>query len=186
MYGGGAMLGGASDDILMENLGISDDSGTQFQIEAYLAGSLQRYFGENWGAEGVDSEDGVDNKWESGRVKAIWSGIIAISADMLPWVGRVPKIASGRSEPIRTAETGTSLPLAPPGEWISAGYTGEGMVNAWLCGEVVASMILGDEDCTLKSTNDAVGIQLPKAFLISEKRVKKAALEDLIANFAVC
>ena len=38
MYGGGSTLGGASEDILMENLRISDDSGTRFQIEAYLAG----------------------------------------------------------------------------------------------------------------------------------------------------
>lgn len=174
MYGGGAILGGVSEDVLFENLGISDDSGTQFQIEAYLAGSLQRYFGEHWGAEGVEIQEEAESGWEKGRVKALWSGIIALSSDTLPWVGRVPKIVSGRNEP---APRASSAPLAPPGEWISAGYNGEGMTQAWLCGDAVASMIL-NEDSTRANP-----FQLPPAFLITEKRVKKATFEDLMAKF---
>lgn len=174
MYGGGAVLGGASEDVLIENLGISDDSGTQFQIESYLAGSLQRYFGKHWGAEGVEDQDEGEGKWDKGRVKALWSGIIAISSDMLPWVGRVPKMVSGRNEP---APRASSTPLTPPGEWISAGYSGQGMTQAWLCGDAVASMILNEDSTQADKT------QLPPAFLITEKRVKKATFEDLMARF---
>lgn len=176
-------MGGASEDVLIENLGISDDSGTQFHIEAYLAGSLQRYFGEHWGSEGIDAEGEDDRGWEKGRMKAVWSGIIGVSADILPWVGRVPRVVSGRSEPMRTMDEGASpsSTLAPPGEWISAGYSGEGMVHAWLCGDAVANMILGG-DVTQNSTASAE-IRLPKTFLITEERVKKSKFENLVARF---
>jgi hypothetical protein len=33
-----------------------------------------------------------------------------------------------------------------PAEWISAGYNGEGMVNAWMCWVALGLMVLGRED----------------------------------------
>ncbi|KAG1775012.1 hypothetical protein EV702DRAFT_973857 [Suillus placidus] len=34
---------------------------------------------------------------------------------------------------------------AAPVEWIAAGYSGEGMVHAWLSGKAMAEMVLGHE-----------------------------------------
>ncbi|KAK7688053.1 hypothetical protein QCA50_008423 [Cerrena zonata] len=55
---------------------------------------------------------------------------------------------------------------SPPGEWIAAGYTGEGMVHAWMSGRALASMVLNDEE----------GIKdwFPEILRINEKRWKKA------------
>jgi hypothetical protein len=73
-----------------------------------------------------------------GRVKALWSGILGISVDLLPWVGCLPRAVSGRSEPPPTSvvksekeDGGERMHVgAAPGEWIAAGYSGEGMVHA--------------------------------------------------------
>jgi glycine/D-amino acid oxidase-like deaminating enzyme len=204
MYGGGADLGGTSWDTYIDNVGISDDSDHQFQVEAYLSGSLERYFAQGWGAEGVETENEANSnlKWGRGRVKAVWSGIIGLSADMMPWVGRIPKVASGRREPVQIASTSKGLPaswMAPPGEWISAGFTGEGMVHSWLCGKALAYMVLGKSDEALSptspvssessiltvatSTTNAASkdAELPHAFFITEKRLKKAKIQKLLA-----
>ncbi|KAJ5766948.1 uncharacterized protein N7511_004564 [Penicillium nucicola] len=58
---------------------------------------------------------------ESGAyVENIWTGIMGYSSDSLPHVGHVP---------------------GKPGQFISAGFTGHGMPQAWLSGKGVASMI---------------------------------------------
>ncbi|KAF9526006.1 FAD dependent oxidoreductase-domain-containing protein [Crepidotus variabilis] len=230
MYGGGAALGGVEGSFFA-SVGLADDNETHFPTEAYLSGSLERYFGHHWGQESIDEEETspTNVKWSKGRVTSVWSGIIGISVDFQPWIGRVPKIASGRREPSRTAapedpESGTigALTLASPGEWISAGFTGEGMVHAWLSGKMLAKMILGDEsfakddpppiipvassssgssarrsrrnsraqsidsDGETVMTQTEVGdedLPLPKAFLITSKRVKKAKVENLMSEF---
>ncbi|KAJ3503010.1 hypothetical protein NLJ89_g8627 [Agrocybe chaxingu] len=200
MYGGGAVLGGKSEDALLDNIGISDDSGTDFVVEAYLAGSLERYFADQWGAEGneADTEAGSPpppaRGWGKGRLKAVWTGIIGMSADFQPWVGRVPKVVSGRKEPDLSLAVVKGLAgggkkgvdsfakhrLAPPGEWISAGFTGEGMVHAWLSGKALARMVLGQPS----ADPEAGDIALPAPFLITEKRVKRANIEETLASFA--
>ena len=197
---GELMYGSMSGDMLRENIGIADDSETQIQAEAYLAGSLERYFAEQWGSEGVETvqEAQADTKWKKGRTKAVWSGIIGISADMLPWVGRVPNVASGRREPAQ-ANSGLASyrGLAAPGEWISAGFSGEGMVHAWLCGKAVAQMVLGNalrnqssslstpsqKSEATQTTVDQDEPQLPEAFVITEKRVRKAKIDNIMAKF---
>jgi len=193
------MYGSMSGDMFRENIGIADDSETQIQAEAYLSGSLERYFAEQWGSEGVETvqEAQADTKWKKGRIKAVWSGIIGMSADMLPWVGRIPRVASGRREPAQ-ADSGLAASyrgLAAPGEWISAGFSGEGMVHAWLCGKAVAKMVLGNAvrnqfsslstqklEAT-QTTIDQDEPHLPEAFLITEKRVRKAKIDDIMAKF---
>lgn len=193
---GELMYGSISRDMIRDNIGIADDSKTQSHAEAYLAGSLERYFAEQWGSEGVETaqEAQADTKWKKGRIKAVWSGIIGMSADMLPWVGRVPKIASGRTEPTqKCSEMASYKGLAAPGEWISAGFSGEGMVHAWLCGKAVARMVLGDtfRNTTSPSSSQKSEMspfcdddpQLPEVFIITEKRVRMAKLDNLMAEF---
>ena len=208
MFGGGAMLGGRSESAFMDNIGIADDTETDFEVEAYLSGALERYFSDHWGQEGdaPDVGGGVppSGAWGTGRVKAAWTGIIALSADMQPWVGRVPQTVSRRKEPspasilesipVKPRSTGTETPssvssdtfearqtLAKSGEWICAGYTGEGMVHAWLSGQAVAQMVLNTNDSGTTSKGlDKRTPELPKPFLITEKRVRDARVEYLL------
>ena len=200
MYGGGMSLAGASESTFLGNIGVADDNSPHFPTECYLAGSLAQYFGAHWGAEGngLDTEAGspdpeTGRSWGTGRVKAIWTGIIGLSADMQPWVGRVPKIASGRQEP----QISKSMPerqCVAPGEWISAGFTGEGMVHAWLTGKALARMILGEQrpsrmpskfsaiDSDSETEDGIEDLELPTPFLITKERVKKANIEDLMSQ----
>ncbi|PAV19444.1 FAD dependent oxidoreductase [Pyrrhoderma noxium] len=135
MFGGGAMLGGSAEAALFENIGNVDDERSELEVGAYLGGVLERYFSP-WGKEG-DSEDTSQppsGSWGEGRMKALWTGIMGISADLKPWIGRIPTSISKRDEPRRAVgssnEDNTNshprhLQLADPGEWIAAGFSGE-------------------------------------------------------------
>ncbi|KAI9065775.1 FAD dependent oxidoreductase [Trametes sanguinea] len=178
MFGGGWAQ--ACDDGLPE-IGIADDAVVNHTSQSYLAGALPQYFGlENWGAEAAVEEEGAA-RWGVGRTKAQWSGILGISADLLPWVGRIPDTLSGRSVPkMKEHSDGTSgkakVPrLADPGEWISAGYSGEGMVHAWMSGKALAHMILGREG--------EIREWFPDVLRVTEKRWKEAQFDNLIARF---
>ncbi|KAI5992876.1 FAD dependent oxidoreductase, partial [Pisolithus albus] len=125
---------------------------------AHVSGALSVYFGAaNWGAEGASTVDG--RGWAAGRVKALWSGELSESADGFPWVGRIPESVTRRGRPPNVDKG-----MASPGEWVAAGYSGEGMVHAWLCSRALALMVLGMED------DDVVGEWLPARFLVSETR----------------
>ncbi|KAF8901023.1 FAD dependent oxidoreductase [Gymnopilus junonius] len=201
MFGGGGLLGGNSQATLMNVFGVADDSETDFAIEAYLGGALERYFAGHWGEEGnqpdTDASNPPNGEWYKGRVKAFWTGIIGLSSDLQPWVGRVPRLVSGRKEPKSSraqaptprssselkdkltsvhSETnlGATRTAVAPGEWVCAGYTGEGMVHAWLSGQALARMVLGITE------KDEKVPELPKPFLITEKRVKAANVERLM------
>ncbi|KAI9510624.1 hypothetical protein F5148DRAFT_548384 [Russula earlei] len=66
------------------------------------SGALPEYFGPgNWGVENlnVSREVGEDGAWDQGRIKALWTGILGISADLRLWVGRVPSLFSHRAVP---------------------------------------------------------------------------------------
>lgn len=73
----------------------------------------------------------------------MWSGILGISADLIPWVGRLPRVVCGRSEPplssgVKSEEEGERMHVGTaPGEWTAAGYLGKGMVHAWLSGKAL-------------------------------------------------
>ncbi|KAJ7159656.1 nucleotide-binding domain-containing protein [Mycena filopes] len=180
MFGGGASLGGRAEAALLDNIGVTDDSeaDSDFAVTAYLGGALERYFAPGWGAEGSNREEGEEGGWRAGRMKAVWAGILGLSADGQPWVGRVPGAVSGRAEPkptpagVKVAHLG----LVPAGEWIAAGFTGEGMTHAWLSGVALAGMVLGES----QRAGDASA--LPPQFLITEKRVREADIEAFFAE----
>ncbi|EKM60536.1 uncharacterized protein PHACADRAFT_246535 [Phanerochaete carnosa HHB-10118-sp] len=182
MFGGGWA---SAFDIALAALGASDDSTFSVAVASHLAGALPLYFGERtWGREKEPekAEDDGGVQWGEGRTKAEWGGILGISADGLPWVGRLPQKVSGRSEPPasstpRTAarEAGLCSELtAAPGEWISAGYTGEGMTHAWLSGKALASMVLNRED--------ELREWFPEMLRMTEKRWKQATLGDFLVK----
>jgi glycine/D-amino acid oxidase-like deaminating enzyme len=185
MFGGGARLGGRSEAAILDNIGIADDSQSDFDVEAYLGGALERYFALGWGEEAAESTNGTakandaDSCWPAGRMKAAWSGIMGLSADEQPWVGRVPRFVSKRAEPkpqSKPSADSASVLLARPGEWISAGFTGEGMTHAWLAGVALAKMMLADP-ANDKSDSTPDASALPPQFVITEKRWKEADFE---------
>jgi glycine/D-amino acid oxidase-like deaminating enzyme len=63
------------------------------------------------------------------KVTHRWAGIFGLTQDLLPLVGRVP---------------------GHEGAWIAAGYSGHGNVLGFMCGELVASALLGDGDDLLE------------------------------------
>lgn len=192
MFGGGAMLGGTSEAALMDVIGVSDDECTDFAVETYLSGALPMYFGNHWGEEGTSSSDDSgkteDVEWGKGRVKATWTGLVGLSADANPWVGRVPQSISTRKEPTQSHASNASKEnkkstlesehrdLALSGEWVCAGYSGEGMVHAWLSGRALARMILGNKGDGKEDRRDP---ELPEPFLITEKRVRRTRIGNL-------
>lgn len=171
-----------------EEIGITDDSEYNKRIGAHLSGMLPRYFGENnWGAEEQPSDEDAEAGWWPGRVKAIWSGILGISADWTPWVGRVPTEISRRQEPPLSSsprscsspdKQDTTLFGSHPGEWIAAGYSGEGMVHAWLCGKALAEMILNGE------RGAGLADWFPDVMHITLKRWKKTTLGHLAGHIS--
>jgi len=67
------------------------------------------------------------------------------------------------------------MTLAQPGEWIAAGYSGEGMVHAWMSGKAVAHMVLGRER--------EIETWFPEMLRVTEKRWKDADVEKMLARF---
>ncbi|KAI5118523.1 hypothetical protein M0805_007691 [Coniferiporia weirii] len=181
MFGGGFVQAG--EDGLGE-IGTSDDSQINPGIAAHLAGALPLLFGGgNWGAETLPlphlgADKGKDTRWLQGRVKAMWSGIIGISADHIPWVGRLPPKLTGRILPLQSttprpmSEKAGNSATAPPGEWIAAGYSGEGMAHAFLSGRALAFQILDRADDVQKWFPECLGV--------TERRWERARAEDLI------
>lgn len=195
IVGGG--FGSVNDDTTLKQIGNADDSEWDGIIAAHLSGAMPICFGENhWGAEKQPQTDSSGEKWNDGRVKATWSGAIALSADLLPWVGRLPnKLSRRRSPPTSSTpvfdvskglESKDTLGEAPvltnltsaPGEWISASYSGEGMVHAWLCAKALALMVLGAEK------EGGLEEWFPEILTVSEERWKKANVEYLLEELA--
>ncbi|KAG2066727.1 nucleotide-binding domain-containing protein [Suillus decipiens] len=164
----------------------STDSGTNAMYgvhsAAHVGGAMPIYFGaESWGAEALpttptDEQDAGVGLWAEGRVKAIWSGLLSESADGMPWIGKVPVNVAGRKAPPASSAPSTldlnlkkleSVVTTAPGEWIAAGYSGEGMVHAWLSSKAVALMLLGEDLTEVKTW-------LPELFSATEDRVKMA------------
>jgi glycine/D-amino acid oxidase-like deaminating enzyme len=144
---------------------VVDDGHCNPEFAAHLASVIPELFSKEADADvnGVakDYERDGDSK---GRELAVWSGIFALSADRIPWVGRLPTELTGREAPVD--ENKSLSGLAAPGEWLSGGYCGEGMVYAWRCGQAVAHMVLGKEVDWL-----------PEAMLITEKRWSRVSFQ---------
>lgn len=163
MFGGGRQAGA-------QTVGVTNDNDIDEKTSLYLRGKL---------LEALDLPEGAKAKGMA-MLEAThqWSGIMAFSRDDLPWVGPVPE---------RLTESGK----VAHGRFLAAGYTGHGMPNAWLSGKAVASMVeetlsTTDDDVDIAQREDAAvltaieTIGLPKAYLITQARIKAAlALDDV-------
>ncbi|KAH8696170.1 FAD dependent oxidoreductase [Talaromyces proteolyticus] len=135
----------------------SDDS----VISADSAGNLttllpKRIFNEGW-TNPITNE----SLYSSTALHRVWSGIIGMTADQVPIVGSVPTSVSGRN--------------IDKGEWIAAGFNGYGMCQAWLSGQAIARMALGEPKPEW----------LPDVYLSTEKRLTDKAMgpDAALASF---
>ncbi|KAF9466884.1 FAD dependent oxidoreductase-domain-containing protein [Collybia nuda] len=209
MFGGGFSHGNG----FLTELGNADDREWNLATGEYLSHALEDYFAM-----------GDHNKGRAhSRVKSTWGGILGISVDQLPWVGRIPEKVSRRAAPPSldrnldvkepkanhfdingdakgpiktypnyTAPSRASNHLAAPGEWMAAGYTGEGMVHAWMSGKALAYMVLGLDRGPHITRNDTetkrgeeVGLEnwFPDVFRVTQERWENIGVEDLFASF---
>lgn len=167
---GDLMLGGGffrSAQQGLDQVGVWDDSITDAITECHLTGMISTVFQE---------------QGRGGSLKNIWSGITCYTADCLPYVGKLDTRLTGR----QIKDTSSSSPSHDqPAEWISAGYHGEGMVYAWLCGVAVALMITGSGNEILPERSGIpygkMSDWFPKDLLVDYKRVKNGNILD-IAN----
>ncbi|CAI7586362.1 unnamed protein product [Penicillium viridicatum] len=156
MLGGGFAQGEAGG---LADLGISTDSDLSLYIDIHLSGALRAIFGaKDWGC--VQGEP----------MQAMWTGSMAFSSDGFPWVGQLPGAVTGRSE---HGSEGA--------EWVCAAFGGEGMVQAWLGGKAVATMLLA-RDASLSENASADLSWFPEQLLVSEERFAQTVLPKEVGD----
>lgn len=98
---------------------------------------------------------------DAAKATKVWSGIMGFTGDHLPLAGQLNSLITGRSG---------------NGEWIAAGYSGHGMDKAWLTGQAIAEMALGED----------VPAWFPRSFLIGEERLNAITLDTSAGALAEC
>ena len=171
MIGGGMVQSGRNG---LGEFGIASDSETNYMTGCHLSGVLPMGFGlDNWGEDAP-----------GGRMKQLWSGSLGLTADMLPFVGHLEPTLTGRTPPKAAQYTDTTMSIPNPGEWVSAGYNGEGMVNAWLCGVALGLMIMGREEVDTEKFPGKPHGKLcewfPEEYICTQERVAKASIYQLL------
>ena len=169
MVGGGVVQSPSKG---IDEFGIWRDDQMSGPISAYLEGIMPITFGrERWG----EDKHGT-------RIKSAWVGCMGFTGDLLPLVGKLEPGLTGRTV---TSQDGKRVGRCnvPPAEWISAGFNGEGMVLAWLCGVAVGLMALGldemdHEGCT-GIPPGKVKDWLPDNFICSKRRVDRLDVTEL-------
>ncbi|KAF5680573.1 FAD dependent oxidoreductase [Fusarium heterosporum] len=118
----------------LDQIGVWDDSQTHALPMMHVRGVMPTIFEPQWG--------------EGSKLVKSWTGILGFTGDLMPLVGRVPK----------------SRVQKDSGEWMAAGFCGEGMVWAWLCGTALAVMVLGKEGEDLEESVGRPGGRLDEWF----------------------
>lgn len=118
-------------------------------------------------------------KWGKGSaVEQLWSGILGMTGDMLPFVGRLDEGLTCRK--VLNVE-GTDK--SEPGEWIVAGFTGEGMVWAWLSGMALGIMMAGTAEEDLPEVPGRPSGKLtewfPEELSVTHARIRSAHVSNL-------
>ncbi|KAK6854916.1 FAD dependent oxidoreductase-domain-containing protein [Apiospora arundinis] len=167
---GDLMLGGGFARTLnrgIDMLAVSDDGAPLDGVTlAHISGVFPAAFSPNWGV--------------GGGLRQAWSGILGFTGDMLPLVGRLDKTVTGRA-PSDVSEPGSNEKLC--GEWIAAGFAGEGMVWSWLSGMALGIMVSGRENDNLDAVPGRPAGRLadwfPHELYVSKDRMKSAGLSNL-------
>ncbi|RDA85023.1 hypothetical protein CP532_4583 [Ophiocordyceps camponoti-leonardi (nom. inval.)] len=176
---GDVMLGGGlfrSRDGGLDQMGVWDDSRLDVFPLMHLRGSLSAVFQPGGGGGGDGGDGGDGNGAFSAEAGAAWSGIMGFTGDSLPLVGRLPERRRGKKKGGRRRRRR---------QWVVAGFNGEGMVWAWLCGAAVGVMLVDREDEALPpGEGGRPGGKLAEWFPLEElavdkKRLRRAELRNL-------
>ena len=163
---GELLVGYASEDRRDNMVGVYDESRLDPHTYAYLEEITPEIFEPNWGE---DREDG--------RIKSIWSGVMALTGDDLPFVGNLDHRLTGRKSSLPPQLGALGRRLNGTGEWMSAAYNGDGMVLAWLCGTALGIMITGMENVELQPDPGRPSGKLadwfPPELLATYKRIQR-------------
>ncbi|RGP69031.1 FAD dependent oxidoreductase [Fusarium sporotrichioides] len=138
----------------IDQMGIWDDSQTHALPLIHVRGVMPTIFEPQWG--------------EGSKLIKAWTGIIGFTGDLMPFVGRAPR------SPVKKDS----------GEWVAAGFCGEGMVWAWLCGTALAVMVLGKEGEDLEEGVGRPGGKLEKWFpkellSVDDARLRRADIANI-------
>lgn len=187
MLGGGFMRspGQGMDQVGIYNDGDQPDALTT----THLFGILPAIFAPNWG--------------RGAELKQLWTGIIGMTGDLVPFVGRLDEKMTGRkvvrrrrgSRASRSSDSGRVEALRDPGEWIAAGYSGEGMVWAWLSGTALGVM-MADTDGERRDNEEEDEVEdipgqprgllkdwFPEELGVSRARLRTAHVSNLAEQF---
>ena len=177
--GGDLMFGGGfaqTKNCGLNELGVTDDSVLNPEAAEHLRTALGKAFDP-------PSVLGAEKNGDF-EVKSMWTGIMGFSMDSLPFVGRLPESLAKRymfqeqgeqvEIPIVSKHIKGNKQGMKGAEWMSAAYSGEGMVNAWGCGKALAIMILGREE------EDKVEEWFPDEMKITEERLENASLTRVL------
>lgn len=163
MLGGGAFR---SKNTVLDQVGIWDDTRTDAITSAHLSGILPIVF--------TPQNQEREAETQARYLQQHWSGIISLTGDSLPFVGKLDSRISGR---------GSGKDSEDSSEWIAAGYNGEGMVFAWLCGTALGIMVMGSEQDTIPAFPGSPGGKLdewfPKELLLDSQRYDRLDVLDL-------
>lgn len=169
---GQMMFGGAfaqSEGRGIADLGVATDSKLSLYIDMHLSGALSAVFGcDNWGAVSGPS------------VQSMWTGNMGFSADGLPWVGMLPSSLTGRKTSVFKSGCSSENQNAG-GEWVSAAFSGEGMVQAWLCGKALAVMLLSKNGRLADGQSSDLS-WLPEQMLVTEERARVSVLPRMVKD----
>lgn len=162
MVGGGFFR---SKDEGFDQVGVWDDSREDAFPLMHIRGCMGSIFEPRWG--------------EGGGVVKSWTGILGVTGDFMPFVGRVPAKYAGKGFTSGSGGGG----LAATGQWVAAGFCGEGMVWAWLAGTAVGIMIAGREEEELDKVVGRPGGKLdewfPRELGLEGGRLRRADLKNL-------
>lgn len=158
MLGGGFANGEGGG---IADLGIPTDDKLSVYIDIHLSGALSAVFGhKTWG------------NLQGDPIQAMWTGNMGFSTDGFPWVGKLPTSATHRPQPAGE-KSGA--------EWVCAAFGGEGMVQAWLCGKALATMLLQHDDQLGSSTESDLS-WFPEQMFVSERRFAEAEIPRTVTD----
>ena len=137
---GELMFGGGRSYASGAGVGVSDDSDIDLPAAAYLRREINKVLD-------------LHNDEKELKASFEWSGIMGFSRDGLPWVGEVSEELGGGE-----------------GLFVSGGFTGHGMPNAWLCGKAAVGLMLGGKE-----------VDVPDSYLLTKERMEKVRMLDEVA-----
>lgn len=207
------MLGGWMWGNGLTETGIADDREWNRNTRKYLSRAAEKYFSvdDSGGERGDKEQTHMIAQWGGILGTSVdglpWIGRIptSITGRLAPQLRSLAAYMNGNNDmdgdslseaddvlgyekTIAESSHRGSARLATPGEWIAAGYSGEGMVHAWMSAKALAYMVLGPENVS-KKTQDGrdkfdgfVGDWFPDVFRLTEERWENTGAEDLLVG----